>query len=92
MPERAAIPNHVRIVPSLPVTDVGKICKRELLQREIEITVRGEAAKAGASIGERWFKRDSRLGHVLRVRSVKGAAPLRAAIERYAFKFEVLDQ
>lgn len=91
VPERAAIPKHVRIVPSLPVTGVGKIFKPELLQREIEITVRGEAAKLGASIGELWFERDSRLGQVLRVRAIKGAGPLRVALERYAFKFEVLE-
>lgn len=91
VPERAAVPKHVRIVPSLPLTGVGKIFKPNLQQREIEIIVRDEATKAGACIGELWFERDSRLGQVIRVRANAGAAPLRVALERYAFKFEVLE-
>jgi len=87
IPERAAIPRHVKIIPSLPLTGVGKIFKRDLQQREIEATIRGEAAKVGASIGELWFERDPRLGPVVRVRTSAGAALLRAALERYAFKF-----
>lgn len=90
IPERAAIPRHVKIMPSLPVTGVGKIFKPALQQREIEATVRSEAAKVDASIGELWFERDPRLGQVVRVRANAGAQPLRAALERYAFKSEVL--
>ena len=91
IPERAAIPKQVKIIPSLPVTGVGKIFKPALQQREIETTVRGEAAQVGAAIGEIWFERDPRLGQFVRVRASAGAAPLRAALGRYAFKYEVLD-
>jgi fatty-acyl-CoA synthase len=91
IPERAAIPKHVKIIPSLPLTGVGKIFKPALQQREIEATVRGEAARAGATVGKIWFESDPRLGQVVRVRAGEGAVPLRAALERYAFKFEVLE-
>ena len=43
VPERAAIPKLVKIMPSLPVTAIGKIFKPALQQREIEAAVRGEA-------------------------------------------------
>jgi fatty-acyl-CoA synthase len=89
--ERAAIPRRVKIMPSLPVTGIGKIFKPALQQREIESTIRDEAANAGASIHELWFERDPRLGQVARVRAGAGAAPLKAALERYAFKSEVLN-
>ena len=91
VPERAAIPKLVRIMPSLPLTAVGKIFKPALQQREIEAVVRAEAGTAGAIVDELWFERDPRLGQVVRVRASAGAAALRAALERYAFKFEVLD-
>ena len=91
IPERAAIPKHVNVMQSLPVTGVGKIFKPALQQREIEAAVRTEAAKVGASVGEVLFERDPRLGQVVRVRASAGPAPLKTALERYAFKFEVLE-
>ncbi|MGO9358776.1 MAG: acyl-CoA synthetase [Xanthobacteraceae bacterium] len=91
VPERAAIPKHVRIMPSLPLTGVGKIFKPALQQREIEAVVRAEAANAGAIIDELWFERDPRLGQVVRIRASAGAPPLRTALERYAFRSDVLD-
>ena len=89
VPERAAIPKLVKIMPSLPVTGVGKIFKPALQQREIEATVRSEAQNVGASIVDLAFERSPRLGQVVRVRAGKGGAALRATLERYAFKFEV---
>jgi fatty-acyl-CoA synthase len=91
IPERAAIPKQVRIMPSLPLTGVGKIFKPALQQREIEAVVRAAAANAGAIVDALWFERDPRLGQLVGVRASAGAAPLRAVLERYAFKFEVLD-
>ncbi|UVO31371.1 acyl-CoA synthetase [Bradyrhizobium arachidis] len=91
IPERAAIPKHVRIMPSLPLTGIGKIFKPALQQREIEGVVRAQAANAGAIVDELWFERDPRFGQVVRVRASAGAAPLRAALERYAFRSDVLD-
>ena len=43
IPERAAVPKRVNIVPSLPMTGVGKIFKPALQQLEIETVVRAEA-------------------------------------------------
>ena len=37
------------------------------------------------------FERSPRLGQVVRVRAGEGTEALRAALERYAFKFEVQD-
>jgi fatty-acyl-CoA synthase len=91
VPERAATPKQVKVMLSLPVTGIGKIFKPALQQREIEFTVRSEAAKVGASIAELWFEHDPRLGQVMHVRTSADAAPLKAALERYAFKFEVLN-
>lgn len=91
IPERAAIPKRVEILPSLPVTGVGKIFKPALQQREIENTIRSDAAKAGVSVGEIWFEQDPRLGQVVRIRASAGAALLRAELDRYAFKFKVVE-
>ena len=43
IPERAAVPKQVKIVPALPMTGVGKIFKPALQQLEIETVVRAEA-------------------------------------------------
>jgi fatty-acyl-CoA synthase len=91
VPERAAIPKHVRIMPSLPLTAIGKIFKPALQQREIDAVVRAEAGNAGAIIDQLWFEHDPRLGQVVRVRASAGAAPLRAALDRYSFRSNVLD-
>ena len=77
------------VLEALPVTGVGKIFKPALQQREIEAAVRGEAQNAGVTIVDLVFERSPRLGQVVRVRAGKGTAALRAALERYAFKFEV---
>ena len=92
VPERAAIPKLVKIMPSLPVTGIGKIFKPALQQREIEAAVRGRGAERGRdSSSILAFERSPRLGQVVRVRAGEGTAALRAALERYAFKFEVLE-
>ncbi|MBW7964894.1 acyl-CoA synthetase [Bradyrhizobium sp. BR 10261] len=91
VPERAAIPKHVKIMPSLPVTGIGKVFKPALQQREIEAAVRGEAQNAGATIIGMALESSPRVGKVMRVRAGAGAAALRARLERYAFKFEVVD-
>jgi fatty-acyl-CoA synthase len=87
--ERAAIPKLVKIMPSLPLTGIGKIFKPALQQREIEAAVRVEAQKVGATIVDLAFERSPRLGQVVRVRAGERTEALRAALERYAFNFEV---
>ncbi|WP_092117920.1 hypothetical protein [Bradyrhizobium erythrophlei] len=91
VPERAAIPKLVKIMPSLPVTGIGKIFKSALQQREIEAAVRREAQNVGVTVVDLTFERSPRLGQVVRLRVGEGSAALRAAPERYAFKFEVQD-
>ena len=81
----------MKIMPSLPVTGIGKIFKPALQQREIEAVIRGEAQNVGATIVDVAFERSPRLGQVVRVRAGEGSAALSAALERYAFKFEVQD-
>ena len=91
IPERAAVPKQVKIVPALPMTGVGKIFKPALQQLEIETVVRAEALKTGATIAEVEHVRDARGAHVIRVRTDAGATALRSALDRYAFKSEVLE-
>ena len=89
--ERPAVPKRVRIVPQLPVTAVGKIFKPALLKQEIESVIRSEAAAARAVIVSIAVDSDPKLGLVARIRTDGGAETLRHALERYAFKFEVLE-
>ncbi|WP_439370331.1 acyl-CoA synthetase [Bradyrhizobium sp. PMVTL-01] len=91
IPERAAIPKHVKVMSSLPVTGVGKIFKPALQQREIEATVRQEARSVGAIVTSVAFAPYPRLGQVVRIRAEEGREALHAALERYTFKFEVVD-
>ncbi|MEP9387707.1 acyl-CoA synthetase [Mesorhizobium sp. KR9-304] len=91
IPERAAIPKRVTIAPSLPVTGVGKIFKPALQQLEIEGVVRGEAARTGAAISSLAHDRDEKGISMLRIRTRGNAAALQAALDRYAFKSEVLE-
>jgi len=76
---------------SLPVTGIGKIFKPALQQREIEAAVRQEARSVGATVTSVTFAPYPRLGQVVRIRAEEGSAALRAALERYTFKFEVVD-
>ena len=91
IPERAAVPKRVNIAPSLPLTGVGKIFKPALHQLEIEVVVRAEALKAGATIADVRHDRDTRGAHLLRIRAGGDVTALRAALDRYAFKPEVLE-
>jgi fatty-acyl-CoA synthase len=88
--ERAAVPKRVRIVPALPLTNVGKIFKPALLQREAESVIRSEADLARAVIVDIEIEQDPRIGQCFRIRVASGADSLRRALERYAFKFTVL--
>jgi len=91
VPERPAVPKHVRIIPHLPLTAVGKIFKPALQQREIEQAIISEAAAAGVSIISVTPDHDPRLGLVARIRTDGRAEKLRHALACYAFKFEILE-
>ena len=91
IPERAAVPKCVNIAASLPVTGVGKIFKPALQRLEIEAVVQLEALKVGATIADIAQDRDPQGIQVIRVRTHRKAAALQAALDRYAFKSEVLE-
>jgi len=83
--ERAAVPKAIQIVPALPLTSVGKIYKPALLVMEVERVVRAEAEASGATLQSLVVAQDPRRGIVARIRVAGDAAPLRAALGRYAF-------
>jgi fatty-acyl-CoA synthase len=89
IPERAAVPKHVRVVPALPLTSVGKVFKPALQQREAESVIRSAADVAGAVIVNIEIEQDPRSGQFFRINVAFGADPLRRALERYALKFAV---
>ena len=81
----------MNITASLPVTGVGKIFKPALQQLEMESTVRAEAVRAGATIADLARDRDGRGANVLRTRTHGNAAALQSALDRYAFRSEMLE-
>ena len=89
IPEKAAVPKRVKIAPSLPTTAVGKLFKPALVEREIEETVRAEAAKAGAPVASVRIERDPRKGLRVLVAVTAGGDGLKTALDRYAFASEV---
>lgn len=64
--ERAALPKHMRILPALPVTAVGKIFKPALSQMEIEDVVRSEVQSQGIELTHLDVYQDARRGFVVR--------------------------
>ena len=81
--ERAAVPKRIEILPSLPVTSVGKLFKPALQQREIERVIRQEAASAAVEV-EVSVSQDPRRGLVARVHGEQGKR-LAVVLGRYAF-------
>ena len=90
--ERAAVPKALTILPTLPVTAVGKIFKPALSLREIESVVREEAAQVGATLTQLTVEQDPKLGMVARYQ-IEGddtalAAALSAALGQHIFRSE----
>ena len=93
IPERAAWPKAIHVVDRLPMTNVGKIFKPNLQQREIEDIIRAEAAAVGAELTDVRFGTDSARGIVACATAVGGGpTPLRSALAKYAFAVEVLPE
>jgi fatty-acyl-CoA synthase len=86
IPERAAHPKAVRILPALPVTPIGKIFKPALSMAEIEDVVRQEARRAGADLGSLSVVQDPRLGLLARIAVRGDPAVLCDKLGRYAFQ------
>ena len=91
IPEKAAIPKRIKISSSLPTTAVGKLFKPALVEREIEETIRAEAARIGATIASIRLDRDPRTGLRAVVETIDGADRLKEALDRYAVKSEVTE-
>ena len=89
IPERAAWPKAIHVVEKMPLTNVGKIFKPELQQREIEDVIRAEAAAIRAELQDVRFRRDSARGLVACAVVVSGGPELKAALAKYAFAVEI---
>jgi acyl-coenzyme A synthetase/AMP-(fatty) acid ligase len=90
IPERAAIPRHISILRALPSTAVGKIFKPALHKLEVEAVVRSEATRVGATITQLRVEDEPHKGAIVRIRAVGNAALLKAALERFAFKWDLV--
>lgn len=90
IPERAAHPKSVKVLPALPVTPVGKIFKPALSMLEIEDVVRTEAETAGIRLKSLAVIQDSRRGLLARIAVDGDTAPLNQTLGTYAFQTEFL--
>lgn len=90
IPERAAHPKAVKVLPFLPITPVGKIFKPALSMLEIEDVVRQEAAAAGVKLASLAVAQDARRGLLARITTSGASAALQAALARYTFQTEFL--
>jgi fatty-acyl-CoA synthase len=90
IPERAAIPKHISILRALPTTAVGKIFKPTLHKLEVEAVVRSEATRVGATITKVHVDEDPQRGNIARVQAIGNTEALKAALERFAFKWELV--
>jgi fatty-acyl-CoA synthase len=89
--ERAAIPKAIRLVPSMPLTSVGKIFKPELRQREIADALRTALHDAGAPASRLEIISDPRLGIQVEVTVAREAAAdvARGVLGQFPFRFEI---
>jgi fatty-acyl-CoA synthase/long-chain acyl-CoA synthetase len=88
--ERAAVPKAVKILPAIPLTDVGKIFKVALRLREIESVVGDEAKKLSIEIIGLVTRQDAQRGLVVEVTvSTEEVALMRTALGRYTFASSV---
>ena len=91
IPERAAWPKEIRIVPALPTTAVGKIFKPALILREMEALVAHEAEACGATLSHCEAVQDHRLGLMLKWSASARSDELRARLDKYAVHHEQID-
>ena len=69
---------------------MGKLFKPALVEREIEETVRAEADRVGATVTSVTVERDPNVGLRAIVRAAAGAEKMKEALDRYAFRSEVI--
>ena len=82
IPERAAIPKHIEILPELPKTAVGKIFKPDLRKRAIARVYGAELAAAGLAVEVAGVIEDPKRGLVAQLRRTGAAddAAVRAVL------------
>ena len=73
VPERAAVPVRIEIIPQMPMTAVGKIFKPRLRNLAIERVCR-EALQASAIEASITVRADNRLGTVATIRLADAAS------------------
>ncbi len=89
IPERAAHPKAVIVIPALPLTAVGKIFKPALIEREIAAIVHTMAAAAGIALVSLEVVQDPRRGWLVNA-SVRGdGEALSTALSGFSFKTTV---
>lgn len=88
--ERAAVPKVVVLVDALPLTGVGKIFKPALVMREIETTVRQEAALLGIELQQVSVEQVAKTGLIATYRSHDSSGRLAEVLSRYTFASESL--
>lgn len=82
IPERAAIPKHIEILPELPKTAVGKIFKPDLRKRAIARVYNADLAAAGVAVEVAAVIEDPKRGLVAQLRRTGAAdeAAVRAVL------------
>lgn len=89
--EGAAVPKAVMILPTLPVTAVGKIFKPALSMREVENTVRTEARQADVVLASIDVVQDPKRGLLARYAVSNGDSnTLVNALGRYTFATQAM--
>jgi acyl-CoA synthetase (AMP-forming)/AMP-acid ligase II len=86
--ERAAWPKQVMILPTLPVTAIGKIYKPALSLLQLEDVVRAEACALGVTLTQCRAEQHPRLGLIVRWQAANQADTLRERLAAYTFRNE----
>lgn len=89
--ERAAMPRHIRIIPVMPLTGVGKIFKPELRRRETTDALQSALAEAGVQSTRVSLNENESTGLSLHVEGVDPALEPRAReiLGRFPFTFSI---
>lgn len=90
--ERAAIPKHIRLIASMPLTGVGKIFKPALKLMEAESAASEALGQAGVSTRAIAARDDKQLGLVVQVSLGKPDDRDNAAavLGQFSFKSEIV--
>lgn len=88
IPERAAIPKHLEILPELPKTAIGKVYKPALRNLAIKRVYDEALAGLGASVAEVML--DTKRGHLARIQHDPDAdrAKIKAALDAFTIAWE----